>query len=181
LGYVGVVCKLPHVSIFSRNANITSAITKNENSYFTAHPQFTNEAGLTIGTLTLRKKLMTVLEQTMAASLQTTADAIHQELEEATYEFKVQYNDRPLTAQTYLAESLDAFKHSFKEFTETFGRPQMRQLLKQELDQRVLDLLAQRYWNKPVTEGTRARADERALSELPNAEPDSAFWTRKLD
>jgi len=117
----------------------------------------------------------------MAASLQSTSAAIHQELEEATYEFKVQYNDRPLSAETYLAESLDAFKHSFKEFAESFGRPQVREMLKEELDQRVLDLLAARYWNKPVTTLAAASPEPDALSSLPTADPESLYWHRKLD
>ncbi|MCJ1363863.1 dynamin-like GTPase mgm1 [Acarospora aff. strigata] len=185
LGYVGVVCRVPQQTsgLFSRgNANITSAIAKNENAFFSAHPlEFGPESQLAVGTATLRKKLMHVLEQTMASSLQSTSEAIHQELEEATYEFKVQYNDRPLSAMSYLAESLDAFKHSFKEFTEQFGRPQVRELLKEELDQRVLDLLAQRYWNKPIDDLTPPLPEPDSLANLPRADPDSLFWHRKLD
>lgn len=185
LGYVGVVSKVPSSSggLFSRGSgNITTAITKNENNYFSAHPlEFGPESETAVGTTTLRKKLMHVLEQTMAASLQGTSEAIHQELEEATYEFKVQYNDRPLSAESYLAESLDAFKHSFKEFQESFGRPQVRELLKEELDQRVLDLLAQRYWNKPVTDLSVPLAEPDPLSDLPKADPENLYWHRKLD
>jgi len=117
----------------------------------------------------------------MAASLQSTSDAIHQELEEATYEFKVQYNDRPLSAESYMAESLDAFKHSFKEFSESFGRPQVRELLKEELDQRVLDLLAARYWNKPIPNLSTTPFEPDSLADLPKADPDSLYWHRKLD
>ena len=184
LGYVGVVSRVPQTSgLFSRGSgNITTAISKNENAYFSAHPlEFGPESELALGTTTLRKKLMHVLEQTMAASLQGTSDAIHQELEEATYEFKVQYNDRPLSAESYLAESLDAFKHSFKEFAESFGRPQVRELLKEELDQRVLDVLAQRYWNKPITDLTPALIEPDPLSDLPKADPENLYWHRKLD
>lgn len=182
LGYVGVVCKLPSTGgLFSRNVNVLSAITKNENAYFGQHPHFAPETGITVGTYTLRRKLMEVLETTMAQSLQGTSDAIHQELEEASYQFKVQYNDRPLTAETYLAESLDTFKHSFKEFTEIFGRPQVRTLLKQELDQKVLDILAQRYWNRPVPDLKKTRPDEHPLSELAKVDPDELYWHRKLD
>ena len=185
LGYVGVVSRVPPTAggLFSRGSgNITSAITKNEKAFFSAHPlEFGPESELAVGTTTLRKKLMHVLEQTMAASLQGTSDAIHQELEEATYEFKVQYNDRPLSAESYLAESLDAFKHSFKEFAESFGRPQVRELLKEELDQRVLDLLAQRYWNKPITDLTPPPIELDPLSDLPRADPESLYWHRKLD
>ncbi|TDZ35147.1 Protein msp1 [Colletotrichum trifolii] len=183
LGYVGVVSRIPQISgLFKRSGNLTSAITRNENAYFSAHPlEFGEGAGIKVGTTNLRKKLMTVLEQTMSASLQTTSEAIKQELEEATYEFKVQYNDRPLSAESYLAESLDGFKHSFKKFTEEFGRPQMHQLLKHELDQKVLDQLAARYWNKPISDLTPARPERDSLAGLPTANPEEPYWHRLLD
>lgn len=184
LGYVGVVSRVPTTSgLFKKGStNITTAITKNENAYFSAHPlEFGPESDVAVGTSTLRKKLMHVLEQTMSASLQSTTEAIQQELEEATYEFKVQYNDRPLSAESYLAESLDAFKHSFKEFAGEFGRPQMHELLKNELDQRVLDLLAARYWNKPIHDLTAPVVDLDSLADLPRADPESPYWHRRLD
>lgn len=187
LGYVGVVSRVPQSQggLFSKgsgNGNIANAIVKNENEFFSAHPvEFGPETKLAIGTKTLRQKLMHILEQTMASSLQGTSDAIHQELEEATYEFKVQYNDRPLSAESYLAESLDAFKHSFKEFADAFGRLQVRELLKQELDQRVLDLLAQRYWNKPIGDLSLAPPEPDPLADLSKVDQDSLYWQRKLD
>lgn len=184
LGYVGVVCRIPSTTgLFSRGSgNITSAIVKNEKSFFNSHPQEYGPASeLAVGTNTLRKKLMHVLEQSMASNLAGTRDAISQELEEATYEFKVQYNDRPLSAESYLAESLDSFKHSFKEFSEGFGRPQVRELLKNELDQRVMDILAQRYWNKPIDDLEPPLPDPDPLSDLPRSDPESLYWRRKLD
>ncbi|KAK2603049.1 hypothetical protein N8I77_009533 [Diaporthe amygdali] len=185
LGYVGVVSRAPGVkTLFNKGmgSNLTATIAKNENAFFSSHPlEFGPDAGLSVGTLTLRKKLMHVLEQTMSASLQSTHDAIKQELEEATYEFKVQYNDRPLSAESYLAESLDAFKHSFKQFTEEFGRPQMKEILKKELDQRVLDLLALRYWNKPITDLSQPPPEVDSLADLPKADPNNPYWHRQLD
>lgn len=185
LGYVGVISRVPQTSggLFSRGSgSISTAISKNENSFFSAHPlQYGHQSELSVGTNTLRKKLMHVLEQTMASSLQGTSDAIHQELEEATYEFKVQYNDRPLSAESYLAESLDAFKHSFKAFAESFGRPQVRELLKEELNQQVLDVLAQRYWNKPIENLSSPLPELDPLSDLPKVDPESIYWHRKLD
>lgn len=184
LGYVGVISRAPQTSsLFKKDTgNLSASISKNEQSYFSSHPmEFGPDAGIHVGTTTLRKKLMNVLEQTMSASLQGTSQAIRQELEEATYEFKVQYNDRPLSAESYLAESLDAFKHSFKQFTEEFGRPQMHELLKNELDQRVLDLLAQRYWNKPITDLSPPPPGLENLADLPKADPDSLYWHRQLD
>jgi len=184
LGYVGVVCKIPQSSgLFTRGGgNIATAIAKIENAYFSAHPsEFGPEAEVIVGTTNLRQKLMHVLEQTMATSLAGTSEAIHHELAEAAYEFKVQYNDRPLSAESYLAESLDTFKHSFKGFSEQFGRPEIRQLLKHELDQQVLNLLAQRYWNKPLDDLIPMISEAGDLTELPTADPEMPLWHLKLD
>lgn len=184
LGYVGVVSRAPTTSALFKKGdnNLTTAITKNENAYFSSHPlEFGPTSDVAVGTSTLRKKLMHVLEQTMSASLQGTSDAIRQELEEATYQFKVQYNDRPLSAESYLAESLDAFKHSFKQLSEEFGRPQMHELLKNELDQRVLDLLAAKYWNKPIYDLSVPPPEPDSLVDLPKVDPNSLFWRRRLD
>ena len=184
LGYVGVVSRVPNTTgLFSKgNGKISDAISKNERAYFSSHPtEFGSQSPVEVGVQTLRMKLMRVLEQTMASSLQSTSDAVRQELEEAVYEFKVQYNDRPLSAESYLAENLDAFKHAFKGFTERFGRPQVRELLKQEIDQRVLDILAQRYWNKQVTELNEQAPESDPLSSLPKADTESLYWHRKLD
>ncbi|KAF1989988.1 putative mitochondrial dynamin GTPase [Aulographum hederae CBS 113979] len=185
LGYVGVICKLPQSSnsLFTRgNGNISSAVMKTENAYFSSHPlEFGPGSELEVGTKNLRKKLMYVLEQTMSASLKSTSEAIQHELAEASYEYKVQYNERPLSAETYLAESLDAFKHSFKGFTEQFGRAHVRELIKHELDQQVLNLLAQRYWNKPFDDLSPPLPEPDSLAELPKADPENPLWHLKLD
>lgn len=188
LGYVGVVCRVPSSAggpkLFNRgNANITSAIARNEHAYFSSHPEFSSESQLSVGTGNLKKKLMHVLEQTMAASLKTTSEAIQRELAEATYEYKVQYNERPLSAEAYLAESLDAFKHSFRGFSDQFGRQQVREILKHELDQQVLNLLAQRYWNRPIEDLRVPLPEADPLSSLAKADPEgeNQIWQIKLD
>jgi GTP-binding protein EngB required for normal cell division len=188
LGYVGVVCRVPSTAsgpkLFNRGSgNITNAIAKNENAYFSSHAEFGAESHLEVGTKNLRKKLMHVLEQTMASSLKTTGEAIQRELAEATYEYKVQYNERPLSAESYLAESLDAFKHAFRGFSDQFGRQQVRELLKRELDQQVLNLLAQRYWNKPFEDLSVPLPETDPLSGLMKADPEGEhqIWQIKLD
>ncbi|EME47280.1 hypothetical protein DOTSEDRAFT_69275 [Dothistroma septosporum NZE10] len=191
LGYVGVVCKVPQESrsLFSRgSASITSLISKNESAFFGAHPEVYGanaQSNTTVGTPALRKKLMHVLESTMAASLESTSEAIQHELAEASYEFKVQYNERPLSAESYLAESLDAFKHGFKQYSETFGKAEVREIVKHELDQQVLNLLAQKYWNRPV-ENLRpieqsAEGVLEPLENLPKADSENPLWHLKLD
>lgn len=183
LGYVGVSCKIPaSTGLFSRGSgNITNAIAKHENAYFSAHPQFNPENGASVGTSNLRQKLMRVLEQTMSNSLAGTSQAIQQELAEANYEFKVQYNERPLTAESHLAETLDSFKHSFKSFSESFGRTEVRQLLKSELDQQVLNLLAQRYWNRPFPDLTPGLPGTALLEDLAKAKAEDPIWEHKIE
>ncbi|KAK9240036.1 hypothetical protein V1525DRAFT_396677 [Lipomyces kononenkoae] len=212
MGYVGVVSKVPssfasrtssgllsRFSGFADGGDIGSAIAKNEEAYFGRHPVLTRalidadgtgQQQVSLGVINLRNKLMHILERTMAKNLQPACDAIHQELEETTYQFKVEYNDRPLTAESYLAQSLDSFKLSFKEFAGKFGREQVRAMLKSELDQRVLDLLAQRYWNRldeepdlsvATIDDTTIKSVLRPVSELPSAPLEDVYWHRQLD
>ncbi|KAK9477552.1 hypothetical protein V1514DRAFT_296013 [Lipomyces japonicus] len=194
MGYVGVVSRIPTMlsqrsSIFrlasgTDTSDIGSVIARNEESYFRKHEEFgiardpKSRDQVTLGVLNLRGKLMRILERTMAKNLQPTCDAIHQELEEASYQFKVEYNDRPITAESYLAQSLDSFKLSFKEFANQFGRDQVKGMLKGELDQRVLDLLAHRYWNRLNDEDVDKA---QPLSNLSKADIDDLYWHRQLD
>ncbi|KAK0719837.1 P-loop containing nucleoside triphosphate hydrolase protein [Lasiosphaeris hirsuta] len=184
LGYVGVISKLPTQSgLFKRDTgNVLATISRNEKTYFNSYPdQFGPDAGVNTGTVTLRKKLMQVLEQQMSSKLQVTTDAIHRELEETSYQFKVQYNEEPMTAEAYLAASLDDFKHLFHKFASSFGRPQMHELLKGALDQRVLDQLAARYWNKPISDLSTALPEPDSIADLPKADPKSPYWHLQLD
>lgn len=176
LGYVGVVCRVPNSTIFSRNSSILSAVARNEKKYFATHPQFSSGEGCTVGTTALRQKLVHILESSMSGSLKRTTEAIHDELEEANYQFKVEFNDRPLTPETFLAESLDTFKHLFKDFSNKFGRAQVREILKGEFEQKLLDILAHRYWNKPLT-GNKSVS----IFSLPLSSTDDLYWQRKLD
>ncbi|KAI8097931.1 P-loop containing nucleoside triphosphate hydrolase protein [Gilbertella persicaria] len=122
LGYIGVVCKAPdNLS----EENMTHALIKNEEAYFRSHLLF-NQRDIQVGTATLRHKLMNVLEQSMGKSLYSIVDAVQRELEEAKYQFKVQYNDRRVTAESYVAETMDCLKHDFKDFANNFGKPQVR-------------------------------------------------------
>lgn len=180
MGYVGVITRPASGGLFRRNASLGNLVTETERSYFSQFPEFSN---VDVGTTTLRYKLMNVLEKTMASSLQPTSEAIRQELEEATYQFKVEYNDRVLTPETYLARSVDSFKLAFKELTTQLGRNEVRNLLKSEFDQKVLDILAQRYWNTPQDYQTPRNTNsfEPPLSDLPNADENDIYWIRKLD
>lgn len=193
LGYVGVVCK-NNLGVFQSSkghdkatgeGRMSSLVMKQESDYFAANrdafraPTRGRNAGVQpmTGTDTLRRRLMSVLEESMGSSLHGIANAVQVELEEASYQFKVQYNDRSITAESYVAETMDALKLRFKEFASNFGKPEVRALLKQALDEKVMDILAQMYWSDARTPELSQLADTRKVS----PEDLDKYWQYKLD
>ncbi|KAJ7903616.1 P-loop containing nucleoside triphosphate hydrolase protein [Mycena olivaceomarginata] len=172
LGYVGVVTKTA-----KRSKKDSTAVTV-QNEYFRANKEvFGSTTSLMVGTDTLRRRLMEVLESSMASSLHGITNAVQLELEEATYQFKVQYNDQRITAESYVAETMDALKLRFKEFTQQFRRPVIREKLKGMLDDKVMDVLEQLYWlDKRAPELGQIAADPRLKPE--DIEP---YWRHKLE
>ncbi|KAJ7637639.1 P-loop containing nucleoside triphosphate hydrolase protein [Mycena polygramma] len=175
LGYVGVVTKSAKRS--SKDSPAV-AVQKGERDYFGANNEvFGSSTSLMVGTDTLRRRLMEVLESSMASSLHGITNAVQLELEEATYQFKVQYNDRRITAESYVAETMDALKLRFKDFTQQFRRPVIREKLKGMLDDKVMDVLEQLYWlDKRAPELGTIAADPRLKPE--DIEP---YWRHKLE
>lgn len=165
MGYVGVVTQTPKRPVFGGGAvgnNMTQLVAQAESGFFNK-PEYTN---VDWGVLRLRKKLTTVLGRSMAESLGPATQDIKRELEETAYKYKVQYDDRILTPNTYLAQCADEFKAMFKELSSQFGRDQVRNLIKQVLDQKGLDLLAEKYWNVPGELATPAVPLEQDMLQL---------------
>ncbi|KAI7867557.1 P-loop containing nucleoside triphosphate hydrolase protein [Spinellus fusiger] len=166
LGYIGVVCTPPEPESKSVSAG---ALVQQGDDYFRHHLVY-NQRDIQVGTSTLRLKLMNVLEQSMGKSLYSIVDAVQRELEEARYQFKVQYNDRRVTAESYVAETVDSLKHNFKHFAGHFGKPQVRHEVRSMLEQRVLDICAEHYWA------------DRKIAELPKAIPEEdIYWLYKMN
>lgn len=174
LGYVGVVCKASD----RKSSNSSALIRKAETDFFGAHKEhFGVSTSLLVGTDTLRRRLMEVLESSMASSLHGITNAVQLELEDATYQFKVQYNDRRITAESYVAETMDALKAKFKNYTTQFSKPQIREKLKIMLDEKCMDVLEQLYWSdKRAPELTALAADPKV--KVDNLEP---YWKYKLE
>ena len=176
LGYVGVVAK----SHGQKTNNDTVALTaqRGENDYFGTHKEvFGSHSSLMVGTDTLRGRLMEVLESSMASSLHGITNAVQLELEEANYQFKVQYNDRRITAESYVAETMDTLKLRFKESTQQFRRSIIRAKLKAMLDDKVMDVLEQLYWlDKRAPELNVLASDTKLKPE--DVEP---YWRHKLE
>ena len=105
LGYIGVVSKAQPPAaggVFrairgggDERPNVTGAVLKREEEFFGgANARYFTQKGkdgekLLVGTDTLRKRLMDVLETSMAGSLQGITNAVQLELEETRYQFKV--------------------------------------------------------------------------------------------
>ncbi|EPX71054.1 GTPase Msp1 [Schizosaccharomyces octosporus yFS286] len=170
-GYIGVISKVPQLSMWSRNQNLTDIVSSRERSYFSAHPEFRELPVLPmLGIQNLRKNLIHVLEYTMSKNLQYTADSIRSELDDCSYQYKVQYNDRLLTAESYIAENLDVLKAAFKELSQKLDKNEVRALLKETLNEKILDLLAERYW-----------MDQNILDWTKQSRTVDEHWQYKLD
>ncbi|TIB61684.1 hypothetical protein E3P78_02629 [Wallemia ichthyophaga] len=176
LGYVGVVCKAPKRGIIDvlagdSNGNMSGAIMQREENYFHNHSQSFSKPGVLVGTNTLRKKLMEVLERSMSDNLQDVSTAVQNELTDASYQFKVEYNDRRMSPESYVAQVVDGLKVGLRDGQLSFSKPQVREKLEGMLSDRVMYILEQLYWNdKRLAE----------LNKLSQGEVDQ-YWTQKAD
>ncbi|KAI0250215.1 P-loop containing nucleoside triphosphate hydrolase protein [Lactifluus subvellereus] len=175
LGYVGVVCK---PSGKKGHLKARGVVARRGDEYFRDNREhFYSSSSLMVGTDTLRKRLMEVLESSMASSLHGITNAVQLELEEAQYQFKVQYNDRRISSESYVAETIDNLKGRFRGFMTQFRKPAVRAKLKSMLDERVMDVLEQLYWSdKRVGEFTALGEDRRLKPD--DVEP---YWKYKLE
>ncbi|KND04995.1 dynamin-related GTPase MGM1 [Spizellomyces punctatus DAOM BR117] len=162
LGYVGVVCKS------SGSGMNSQALIRSEDAFFNSQPSYRSKKVM-VGTATLRRRLMQVLEDHMGRSLHSISDAVQSELDEARYQFKVHYNDRKISAESYALESIDALKQRFKEFAKQFGKPQVREEVRTMLEQRLLDICSDMYWSDP------------RIGNLPRLCLVDPYWPTRLD
>jgi len=184
LGYIGVVAKAPGKT--HRRESATAVAHRTETDFFKANEEFFGDSsssssssgsGLMVGTDMLRRRLMDVLESSMASSLHGITNAVQLELEEAQYQFKVQYNDRRISAESYVAETVDTLKARFKGFTAQLRKPHIRAKLKEMLDRKVMDVLEQLYWSD------KRAAELDALGADPRVKPEDveSYWRYKLE
>ncbi|KAJ3278623.1 dynamin-like GTPase mgm1 [Borealophlyctis nickersoniae] len=162
LGYIGVVAKT------GAGGGKSNALVRSEDAFFNSAPAY-RARNVMVGTGTLRRRLMEVLEDHMGRSLHSVVDAVQAELEDARYQFKVHYNDRRITPESYVADTIDGLKQRFKEFAKQFGKPQVREEVRTMLEQRLLDICQDVYW-----------ADAR-IANLPRVCLSDPFWQARLD
>ncbi|EIW84095.1 hypothetical protein CONPUDRAFT_119685 [Coniophora puteana RWD-64-598 SS2] len=186
LGYVGVVAKQSGRK--PRGEGTGPLVRRGEDDYFgqyreyfgassSKHGKANGGTGLMTGTDTLRRRLMEVLESSMASSLHGLSNAVQLELEEASYQFKVQYNDRRVTPESYVAEVMDTLKARFRDCAAQFAKPAVRARLKAMLDEKMMDVLEQLYWLDRRAPELGALAEDKRLRP-EDVEP---YWRHKLE
>lgn len=164
LGYVGVVCKAVAKAregrhLLSRrhteedDEGLIVPVRKQEREFFGSHAEEFSREGLQVTTDVLKRRLMHVLEESMANSLHSISNNVAVELEEARYQFKVQYNDRTVSPESYLAETMDLLKQRLHAFNKAYGKQQVRRLIKSDLDNTALEVLARVYWDDKSDKG----------------------------
>lgn len=190
LGYVGVICKAPGqqreggqrllgFGPRDHNADLMAPVARHERSFFEGNAELFSQPGMLVGTNTLKRRLMTVLESAMSTSLTSISDAVTGELEEASYQFKVQYNDRSTSAESYVAETMDHLKAKIADMSKGYSKPQARAMLRQEIDMIVLDTLAGLYWgDQKLPDLAKLAADTKRVPEATALDP---YWHHKLD
>ena len=149
LGYIGVVC--PPDAGKARPLVEKSFFAGNE-TYF-GNPE-------AVGVDSLKQKLVSCLSGSMASSLDKVQDALESELEEARYQFKVLYNDRPISAEAYVTNIFMQFKSELGSLASQFGRGYVRSLVRQRLEGRFVDICDKTYWFQPETRQLDARKSQ---------------------
>ncbi|AQZ15073.1 MGM1 (YOR211C) [Zygosaccharomyces parabailii] len=190
MGYVGVITKAPglgrsHLGLFGgrRNSELGDkqqqsevvepqqiATREFEKNFLREHKK--EFADCQVSTKKLRQKLIKILEISMSNALEPTSMLIQQELDDTSYLFKVEFNDRQLTPKSYLLNNIDVLKLAIKEFQEKFNRNELKSILKADLDQKVLDFLATRYWKDENLQ---------ELSSKMNNDDEILYWHKKLE
>lgn len=145
LGYVGVVVSPQEPPTSANHAQLEDV----EAAYFNHHRALFSPFVSRIGITTLRQSLVDLLHQTMSKSLASIVSSVRVELEDARYQFKVQYNDRIVTAESYLAELIAEFKDKIKSTSRDYSKANVCAQIRQLLDERVLALCSSIYWKDP--------------------------------
>jgi GTP-binding protein EngB required for normal cell division len=193
MGYVGVVCKPPNAgrsgglsAVLRRDDDdVYRAIARQEKSFFDTNREHFAGKGLLVSTGVLKRRLMEVLERSMSSSLHSISNAVDAELAETRYQFKVQYNDRMISAESYVAETMDMLKTRIAEFQRAFGKPEVRAILRNKFDSRAMDVLAQTYFADPrtpeLTELARSMPTRKQGAEGGEGEGLDPTWHYKLE
>ena len=149
LGYFGVICKAQGKTSKCELEKYQQILTTEEGYYRSRADVFTPIAPM-LGIPALRTSMIKVLEEHLTRSLKHIVSAVRSELEEARYQFKVQFNDQVISSEAYTTEVLDKIKLNFRNLAQEYNRTALRQELQSVLDSRVIEICSEIYWDKVI-------------------------------
>ena len=152
------------MGVVNKGTSNSQAMMQHESDIFKRH-KFDPSL---VGTTTLRKRLVSVLESHMSKSLGSISRKVESELDDCRYNFKVQYNDRRISAESYVADCMDTLKNNFKVFVETFDKATVKNSVSTMLEQKMVGILEKIYW------------DDVLATDIGN-EGSQQVWEAKLD
>lgn len=163
LGYIGVICRS-----LAQKGNKSQQEPDPESTFFTSHSLYENAA---VGVPHLRQRLTTLLESRMVQSLSRVFKAVEAELEATRYRFKVEYNDRGWSPESYTLEAIDSLKHRLKEFVQDFDKARVKGVIQELLLDKVTEVSRQRAWKEgELPNSISKKVDMELLNRLIEAE-----------
>ncbi|KAI3659099.1 hypothetical protein MP638_001966 [Amoeboaphelidium occidentale] len=147
LGYYGVVC------------------TDSSNAEQKLFSRYAQKYQKNVSTGNLLTKLVGVLESSMVKSLNFVVDKVRKELEETKYKFKVRFNDRHISAESYASDVLDQLKEKLRDVSKEFNRNRLREEVLEFLDTRMIQALKQVYYNDDTPLKVTMKWTEEELAE----------------
>jgi GTP-binding protein EngB required for normal cell division len=152
LGYVGVICKPPDeapqpktVALLLRKGG--TAISTYEESYLKSHSDVYDEVRDWVGIGSLRDRLSTALEASMSRSLCSVLSNVQDELSELRYILKVEYSDRVISPEGYVAFLASSVKAGLENVAKNYSRPRVREQLRNALHDRLLSVAEEAIWS----------------------------------
>lgn len=181
LGYVGVICRPPEgksgslggggggFSFLSSSSSTTTMVSTDpgryEDRYIREHERTFEPVKHQLGVGCLRQKLTQALETSMAHSLLGVLARVNNELAEVRYALKVEYNDRSISPEAYVAFLAGSVKSGLERVARDYNKAKVRSIVRSLLEERLLAVIEETLWMTMLTEnpgsGTSHVADAR--------------------
>ena len=149
-GYVGVVCKNSHDKSNKQSAMIEKSPLGQgfEEKFFKSH-ETEYEKCKYLGIGCLRSKLLKTLEGSMATSLDGVLQQVQIELDELSYQFKVEYSDKFITPESYFSYLTFSMKANLNRLSEQYSRSKIREQIRKVLNEKLISVCEATFWNDP--------------------------------
>lgn len=160
LGYVGVICRSPETksgsltggsfAFLSSSSSSTALVSTDpgryEDRYIREHERVFEPVKHQLGIGCLRQKLTLALESSMAHSLSGVLTRVNNELAEVRYALKVEYNDRSISPEAYVAFLAGSVKGGLERVARDYNKTKVRSIVRALLEERLLAVIEETLW-----------------------------------